>query len=133
VKAALPETHVIGTSPANDAAMAASIRAGEVVEVEALPTISDGTAGGIEPGTITLPLCTELVDEWMLVGEEQIHQALRLTIDTEHQLIEGAAAAALAAGIEAGRARQGQTIAVVSCGANISTSALRVALDSATA
>jgi hypothetical protein len=26
--------------------------------------ISDGTAGGIEEGSITLPLCTELVDEW---------------------------------------------------------------------
>jgi threonine dehydratase len=128
VKTALPGTRMIGTSPENDAAMAASIRAGQIVEVEALPTISDGTAGSVEPGSVTFPLCAELVDEWILVSEEQIYDALRLTIDTEHQLIEGAAAVALAAGIEYGRAHPGQTVAVVSCGANISTSSLRKAL-----
>jgi threonine dehydratase len=130
VKAALPATHIIGASPANDAAMAASVRAGEIVEIDALPTISDGTAGGIEPGSITFPLCTELVDEWVLVSEEQIYEALRLTIDTEHQLIEGAAATALAAAIESGTSHPDQTIAVVSCGANISASTLRAALGS---
>jgi threonine dehydratase len=128
VKAALPGVHVVGVSPANDAAMAASVRAGEIVEIEALPTISDGTAGGIEPGAITLPLCAELVDEWALISEARIHAALQLTIDTEHQLVEGAAAAALAAAMEYGRAHAGTTVGVVSCGANISTSTLRVAL-----
>jgi threonine dehydratase len=131
VKAALPNTRVIGASPANDAAMAASVHGGKLVEIDALPTISDGTAGGIEPDAITFPLCTELVDEWILVSEERICEALRLTIDTEHQLIEGAAATAVAAAIEAGQAPPNQTIAVVSCGANISTSTLRTALGSA--
>jgi threonine dehydratase len=131
VKAALPNTRVIGASPANDAAMAASVRAGQIVEIEARPTLSDGTAGGIEPGSITFPLCAELVDEWVLVSEEQIGEALRLAIDTEHQLIEGAAAVAVAAAIQAGQAQPNQTIVVVSCGANISTSTLRTALGSA--
>jgi threonine dehydratase len=62
IKSALPGVRVIGASPANDAAMAASVRAGTVVQVDALPTISDGTAGGVEEESITLPLCTELVD-----------------------------------------------------------------------
>jgi threonine dehydratase len=128
VKAALPTTRVIGASPVNDAAMAASVRAGTIVDIAALPTLSDGTAGGVEPDSITFPLCSELVDEWVLVTEEKISEALRLVIDTEHQLIEGAAAVAVAAGIEAGRARPDQTMVVVSCGANISTSTLRVAL-----
>lgn len=69
IKSALPGVRIIGASPANDAAMAASVRAGTVVQVHALPTISDGTAGGIEEGSITLPLCTELVDEWVLITE----------------------------------------------------------------
>ena len=128
VKAALPSTRIVGTSPANDAAMAASVRAGRIVELDALPTISDGTAGGIEPESITFPLCAELVDEWVLVSEEQIYEALRLTIDTEHQLIEGAAAAAIAAAIEVGRAQPNHTVGAVACGANISTSTLQIAL-----
>lgn len=131
VKAALPDVRIIGVQPANDAAMAASVRAGTIVAVDARPTISDGTAGAVEPGAVTFPLCAELVDEWVLVEEQQIHDALRLTIDSEHQLIEGAAAAALAGAIESGRAQPDRRIVVVSCGANISSSALRVALGAA--
>ena len=54
-------------------------------------------------------------------------------IDTEHQLIEGAAAVALAAGMKAGHRSGVQAIAIVSCGANISSTALAAALTSATA
>jgi threonine dehydratase len=128
VKSARPGVRVIGASPANDAAMAASVRAGQVVEVDAQPTISDGTAGGVEAGSVTLPLCRELVDDWILVEESDIRAALRFMIDTEHQLVEGAAAVAIAAGRGAGRGAPGQTIAIVSCGANISSTTLARAL-----
>lgn len=130
VKSAWPGVRVIGASPANDAAMAASVRAGRVIEIEAQPTVSDATAGGVEDEAITLPLCTELVDEWVLVEEAQIRSALRLVIDTEHELIEGSAAVAVAAALQAGQGRAGQTIAVVSCGANISSAALAAAIAS---
>jgi threonine dehydratase len=133
IKSALPRVRIIGASPANDAAMAASVRAGEVVQADALPTISDGTAGGVEKGSITLPLCTELVDEWVLIQETEIHAALRFMIDTEHQLIEGAAAMALAAGLKAGRGSGAQPLVIVSCGANISSTALVEAIASAPA
>ena len=130
LKSALPGVRVIGASPANDAAMAASVQAGQTVEIDARPTISDGTAGGVEPGSITLPLCRELVDEWLLIEEPEIHAALRLVIDTEHQLVEGSAAMAIAAGIRAGHRSPGQTIAIVSSGANISSAALAQAISS---
>jgi threonine dehydratase len=42
IKSVLPGVRIIGASPVNDAAMAASVRAGKVVQVDALPTISDG-------------------------------------------------------------------------------------------
>jgi threonine dehydratase len=137
IKSAQPGVRIIGASPANDAAMAASVRAGEVVQVDALPTISDGTAGGVEEGSITLPLCTELVDEWALIQEPDIHAALRFMIDTEHQLVEGAAAMAIAAGLTAGLTAghnsRGQAIVIVSCGANISAATLAEAIASAPA
>ncbi len=133
ITSVLPGVRIIGASPVNDAAMAASVRAGKVVQVDALPTISDGTAGGVEEGSITLPLCTELVDEWVLVTEPEIHAALRLMIDTEHQLVEGAAAMAVAAGLKAARGSAGQTLVVVSCGANISSATLATAIGPGTA
>jgi threonine dehydratase len=131
VKSALPGVRVIGASPANDAAMAASVRAGRVTQVSARPTISDGTAGGVEDGSVTLQLCTELVDEWVLVEEQDIHSALRFIIDTEHQLVEGAAAMAIAAGLRIARDSPGLTTAIVSCGANISADVLARAIASA--
>jgi threonine dehydratase len=128
IRARLPGPRVVGASPANDAAMAACVRAGSVVEIDARPTISDGTAGGVEPGAITLPLCAELVDEWVLPPEEAIYEALGFVIDTRHQLIEGAAAVAVAAGLEYGRRNPGATVAILSCGANISSTTLASAL-----
>ena len=78
----------IGASLANDAAGRLG-PGGKVVQVDALPTISDGTAGGVGEGSITLPLCAELIDAWVLITEPEICSALRFMIDTERQLIEG--------------------------------------------
>jgi len=120
LKQQLPGIKVYGASPSADAAMAESVAAGRIVTVDAQPTLSDGTAGSVEPGSITFDLCRDLVDEWIMVDEPAIRDALRAVIDTEHHLIEGSAAMAFAAArtIPSGR------IAVVSCGANISSKKL---------
>ncbi|NUR98515.1 MAG: pyridoxal-phosphate dependent enzyme [Kribbellaceae bacterium] len=128
LKKHLPNIKVYGAQPAADDAMAASVRAGEIVQVPAKQTLSDGTAGSVEPGSITFELCRELVDDWVLVGEDAIRDALRLVIDTEHQLIEGSAALAFAAARERRTELAGQRVAVVSCGGNMSSRTLVSAL-----
>lgn len=128
LKKHLPNIKVYGAQPAADDAMAASVRAGEIVQVPAKQTLSDGTAGSVEPGSITFDLCRELVDDWVLVGEDAIRDALRLVIDTEHQLIEGSAALAFAAARERRTELAGQRVAVVSCGGNMSSRTLVSAL-----
>ncbi len=77
---------------------------------------------------MTLELCRELVDEWVLVGEPDIADALRLMIDTHHELVEGAAGVALAAGLQMAARDPGQRVGVVSCGANIAADTLTAAL-----
>lgn len=123
-----PDVRVVGVSPANDAAMAASVRAGRIVGIDAEPTLSDGTAGSVIPGAITFDLCRELVDDWVLVEEQEIRDALRLVIDERHELVEGAAAAAVAGASRLGDELAGRRVAVVSCGANISSATLARAL-----
>jgi threonine dehydratase len=54
-----------------------------------------------------------------------------LVIDTEHQLIEGAAAVAVAAALARREELRGQRVAIVSCGANIAASTLAAALTAA--
>jgi threonine dehydratase len=123
-----PGIQVIGASPVREAPMAASMVAGEIVQVEPQESLSDGTAGSVEPGSITFALCRELVDDWVLVSEDAIAAALRMVIDTEHQLIEGSAAMAFAAARARRTELEGKRVAIVSCGGNISASTLVTAL-----
>lgn len=137
LKATMPTVRVIGALPVNSPVMAESVAAGKIVVRESLPTLSDGTAGGIEAGAITFPVCQALVDEWILVTEDEIAAAMRRFVEEHHQLIEGAAGVALAAlerHAAAGGARGlgGERVGVVLCGANIATPRLLEVLQGAT-
>ena len=92
-----PGVQIIGCSPQNSQVMIQSVKAGRILDLPSLPTLSDGTAGGIEPGSITLDLCREFVDDYITVTEEEIKDSLREFIQTQHMLIEGSAAVAVAA------------------------------------
>ena len=126
-----PATELIGASPANDAAMLASIDAGRIVEPPTRPTFSDGTAGGIEPDSVTYELCRDLVDEWTAIAEADIARAVVAMIDDHHQLVEGAAGVALAAATAYGAQHPGSTVVAVSCGANIASTTLAALLTTA--
>ena len=57
-----PEIVTIGCEPVASAVMSESVKAGRIVELPNLPTLSDATAGGIEEGSITFDLCRQYVD-----------------------------------------------------------------------
>lgn len=128
LKSIMPNVRMIGASPVNSPVMALSVRAGHVVEYASKPTLSDGTAGGVEQDAITFALCRALVDEWVEVTEDEIAKAMLDFIADHHQLIEGSAAVALAVLARQARALKGQRVAVVLCGSNISIDALRAVL-----
>jgi len=96
LKALCPGVQVFGVEPRHSAFMAASLQAGKIVEIEERSTIADAVAGGIEPGSITFPLCQQLLDGIILVEEESIALAMSLLWESHHQVIEGAGALALA-------------------------------------
>ncbi len=125
LKTVFPYAEVIGCSPVHSPVMAKSVQAGQILEMESLPTLSDGTAGGIEKDSITFPLCQRLVDDYILVSEEEIRQAMHLFIEAHNMLIEGAAAVPLAALLKMPERFQGKTVVIVLCGANISLETLK--------
>ena len=122
-----PGTWIVGAQPANSRVLIESIRAGQVLDLPSLPTLSDGTAGGIEADTVTFPLCRNLVDEWVEVDEGEIARAMRHAIEVEHLLIEGAAGVAIGALSKLRTPVDGRVV-VVLCGANVSASRLREVL-----
>ena len=128
LKALRPELRVIACSPERSAVMHASLAAGRIVEMPSRPTLSDGTAGGVEPGAITFELCRQIVDESLLVSEERIRDAVRLVVGRHHTLIEGAAGVAVAGYLAERHRFAGQEVAIVLCGANIDAAALKEVL-----
>lgn len=128
LKSVAPQIQVIGCSPQNSPVMAASVQAGHILEMSSQPTLSDGTAGGIEPEAITFEFCQSLVDQFVLVSEAEIAAAMRLFMEVQHQLIEGAAAVAVAALLQVKEHFARQNVAVIVCGANISLHTLKAIL-----
>lgn len=128
-KAHRPSLRIIGCSPENSAVMIHSLKAGRILDLESAPTLSDGTAGGIEPGAITFPWCRDLADELVLVSEAEIGAALRQAYAAHGFPIEGAAAVAIAAYLKEGERWRNRRIAVVICGGNIGPAQLQWVLS----
>lgn len=119
LRCARAKASLVGCWPEASACLLRSIEAGKIYEVEEQETISDGTAGGVEADAVTLPLCTEVLDERLTVSEEAIARAIWEVARHERWIVEGAAGVAFA-GLEAMREQmRGKAVAVIVCGRNI--------------
>ena len=125
LKAVSPHTEVVGCWPENSPVMRACLDAGKIVDVAERPTLSESTAGGLEPGSVTFDLCRRVIDRSVLVTEEEILGAMHLILETEHWVIEGAAGVAVAAFLKHASHYRGKTVAIVICGRNLSEGVLQ--------
>ncbi|MDG2054848.1 MAG: pyridoxal-phosphate dependent enzyme [Phycisphaerales bacterium] len=115
-----PGLHAVGVVPANSPAMYDAVRAGHIVESILKPTLSDGTAGRLEEGSITVGPCAEFVDQWIQVEEEEIAQAMAMVFDQHAMRVEGAAGVAVAGLTQiADSFATDAVVAVVICGGNV--------------
>lgn len=125
LKSINPQTRIVACQPAASDVMTRSVEAGEILELPSEPTLSDGTAGGIEAGAITFDICRQVVDAYITVSESQIIAAMQAFIDAQHMLLEGAAALPIAALLADPDPYAGQNIVLIICGANISRETLK--------
>jgi len=124
IKFASPKTEVVGCWPQNSPVLYESIKAGRILEVAEQPTLSESTAGGLEPGSVTLDVCSRVIDSSVLVSETEILEAMRRVRALKGWVIEGAAAVAVAAFLKNAGLYKGKRVAVVICGANVSEKVL---------
>ena len=90
------DARVVGVEAAASRAVSTAAAAGRVVEVEVRPTLADGLAGNLEPGSLT-PQVARDADALVAVEEPAIEDAMR-ALAREHGVVaEGAGAAAYAA------------------------------------
>ncbi len=130
LKAHMPRVRIIGCLPERSAAMFHCIRAGKIIGTDHHETLSDGSAGDVEPGSITYPICRDLVDDYILVSEDEIGEAIRLMVEQHHKIVEGAAAVSVAALLKRKDDFRGRTAVILICGANIAASTLAAVLAS---
>ena len=116
---------IIGCSPENSPVMKISLNKGKIIEFDSLPTLSEGSAGGIERDSITYNFCEEFIDNFYLVSEEEIIENIKFFIANEKLLIEGAAAVSVAAFLKNKKLFKGMNVGIVICGGNIGNDTLK--------
>lgn len=124
MKRVSPQTEIVGCWPENSPVLYESIQAGRILDVAEQPTLSESTAGGLEPGSVTLEICSQVIDSSLLVSEAEILDAMRKVRALKGWAIEGAAAVAVAAFLKTAERYKGKRVAVVICGANVSEKVL---------
>ena len=125
LKSIWPDIEVIAASPENHAVMIHSLKAGQIIKISPVSTISDGTAGGVEAGSVTFEMCQEFVDDMVLLTEKEIEDGIIHLIEKERILVEGAAGTAIAALVKKKNELKGKRVGIIVCGRNISLEVLR--------
>ena len=116
---------VYGVSPEKSCVMYESLNAGKQLDLPSEPTLSDGTAGGVEFGSMTFEMCKEIIDDFSIVSEEEIAKGIQIGVEKHHQLIEGAAGTAIAGFMKQKDKFKDKTVVLVMCGGNISGAVLK--------
>jgi threonine dehydratase len=89
--------HLVAVQSEASAFLHALYHTGSQDQIIELPSLADGLSGPVEPGSVTIPLVRKVIDEFLLVREEHIAQAIAYAWIHYQQRIEGSAAVALAA------------------------------------
>ena len=124
-----PGTRIVGVWPENSPCMLEALRAGAIVDTVEYPTLSDATAGAVEAGSVTFPICGRVIDERMTVTESEIGAAMRAVAEADRWIIEGAAGVAVAGLLKSAPAYRGRQVAAVICGRNIALSKFLHAIE----
>jgi threonine dehydratase len=104
-----------------------SWKQGQMVEAE-MNTFAEGVAtrSGYE---LAQSVIRELLDDFLLVSDKEIHRAIGTLVDKAHTLAEGAGATALAGAIKYPEKVKGKKVAITVSGGNITAEQLSQSLE----
>jgi len=115
-----PSTQIVGCWPENSPVLYECLLAGRISDVPETYTLSESTAGGVEPGSITFDLARSVISRGVLVSEGAILDSMKWARERSWN-IEGAAGVALAAFFKEAARFEGKTVVVLFCGGNLSS------------
>ena len=128
-KALRPEIKIVAVETAAAPSFSASLAAGRPTRVPIRPTLADGLAVGLV-GELPFAIAAPLVDRVVTVDEAEVSLAVLRLLELEKTVVEGAAAAALAA-VLGGHCPElaGKKIVLLLCGGNIDLTILDRVID----
>lgn len=91
------KTKLIGIQSRNSAFFYSLYHYGTMKDVTESKSVADGLSGGVEKNSMTIPLVRSMLDDFLLVEEEEIEQAIAYVWYHYHTIIEGSAAVPFAA------------------------------------
>ena len=112
-----PQARIIGAQSTNTAAMARSLEAKRVVEIEYLDTLADGLAGQIDEDALDIGL--HALDDIVTPTEDEIGRAVVWLADRGQGRVEGSGAVGVAALLHNHIAQLRTPAAVIVSGGNI--------------
>lgn len=121
-----PNIQVIGVQAERAPAAYKSWHGRELLE-DKTETAAEGFATRVA-FELTQQILWQHLDDFVLISEDEITQAISLYVEKAHTLAEGAGAASLAAALKLRERLAGQTVALVLSGGNITVEQLRAAL-----
>src|SRR5258706_1008218 len=121
VRALKPQTKIYACEVATSAALAAALSAGEIRQIEYIPSFVDGIGSS---GVLAdmWPLVRSLIDGSLVASLSEVAAAIRLLAERNRVICEGAGATSLAMALT-GKAGSGKVVCVIS-GGNIDLSKL---------
>ena len=121
-----PQIQIIGVQAERAPAAFKSWKARELLE-DKMETAAEGLATRVA-FELTQKILWRHLDDFVLVSEDEISEAVGVYIEKAHTLAEGAGAASLAAALKMRDELVGQNVAIVLSGGNITVDQLRRAL-----
>jgi threonine dehydratase len=127
-KQVTPAARVVGVQSDASSYLHAEFHTRDMSQVVETPSIADGLAGAVEPGSETVPILHQVTDDFALVTEAEVVRAMAYAHAQHGQVLEGAGAVALAA-VRSGRVGTLPRPAVaIASGGNIDPERFRAAL-----
>jgi threonine dehydratase len=132
-KAANRPVTVIGVEAEASPVFTTSLAAGQIVTVDVKPTLADGLAGNLDPGSRTFDLVRALVDRVVAVDETAIARAMYGLVHSDRLVVEGAGAVGVAALLSSplSKTLTSKTVGVILSGRNVDSRVLAGVISSA--
>ena len=117
-----PKIAIYAAEPHNADDAKRSLEAGEIMPMDSPNTIADGLKTPL--GSLTFPLISELVEDILLVSEQQIVDAMKLTWERMKIVIEPSSATVLAAILAHPEPFVGKRVGAIFTGGNVNLAQL---------